>query len=242
MCHVGITVSDLDDAMEFFRPFLEFLGYEIWDEIRNPNGQRLRVTVNHGNGAVLNLWEAKPEFARHPFEVYEVGLHHIAFYTDTHEQVDQACELAKRLGAKVLDGPWRVPVRSGRLVCGVFSRTGWTQVRGSPSAISREEVCGDDAYRRASDETLTSFSIGDPGSVLHRRQHRAPIVCCSLKRSKLVHLPNDLMGLIEGRSSWAIGVGIRYNRAEDSIRISSADYARTIQFHQILGIMASVSS
>ena len=105
MCHVGITVSDLDGAMEFFRPFLEFLGYEIWDEIRNPNGQRVRVTVNHGNGAVLNLWEAKPEFAKHPFEVYEVGLHHIAFYTDTREQVDRACELAKRLGAKVLDGP-----------------------------------------------------------------------------------------------------------------------------------------
>lgn len=112
MCHVGITVSDLDGAMEFFRPFLEFLGYEIWDEgtersdgTRNPNGQRVRVTVNHGNGAVLNLWEAKPEFAKHPFEVYEVGLHHIAFYTDTREQVDRACELAKRLGAKVLDGP-----------------------------------------------------------------------------------------------------------------------------------------
>ena len=95
MCHVGITVSDLDGAMEFFRPFLEFLGYEIWDETRNPNGQRVRVTVNHGNGAVLNLWEAKPEFTKHPFEVYEVGLHHIAFYTDTREQVDRACELAK---------------------------------------------------------------------------------------------------------------------------------------------------
>lgn len=82
ICHVGITVSDLDNAMGFFKPFLEFLGYEIWDEIRNPNGQRDRVAVNHGNGAVLNLWEAKPEFAKHPFEVYEVGLHHIAFYTD----------------------------------------------------------------------------------------------------------------------------------------------------------------
>src|SRR5579872_1484002 len=59
------------------------------------------------------------------------------------------------------EGPrWsrRVPVRSGRLVCGVLSRTGWTQVRGSPSAINREEVCGDDAYRRASDETLISTS------------------------------------------------------------------------------------
>jgi len=63
----------------------------------------------HGNGAVLNLWEAKPEFAKHPFEVYEVGLHHIAFYTDTREQVDRACELAKRLGAKVLDGPGEFP-------------------------------------------------------------------------------------------------------------------------------------
>lgn len=90
--------------------------YEIWDEgtersdgTRNPNGQRVRVTVNHGNGAVLNLWEAKPEFAKHPFEVYEVGLHHIAFYTDTREQVDRACELTKRLGAKVLDGPGEFP-------------------------------------------------------------------------------------------------------------------------------------
>jgi len=65
MCHVGVTVSDLNDAMEFFKPFLEFLGYEIWDEIRNPNGQRNRVTVNHGNGAVFLLYEAKPEFAKH---------------------------------------------------------------------------------------------------------------------------------------------------------------------------------
>ena len=65
MCHVGVTVSDLNDAMEFFKPFLEFLGYEIWDEIRNPNGQCDRVTVNHGNGAVFLLYEAKPEFANH---------------------------------------------------------------------------------------------------------------------------------------------------------------------------------
>ena len=108
-CHVGITVSDLNDAMEFFRPFLEFLGYEIRDEIRNLNRQRLRVTVNHGNGAVFHLWEARPEFAKHQFEVYEVGLHHIAFYTNTREQGDQACALAKRLGAKVLDGPGEFP-------------------------------------------------------------------------------------------------------------------------------------
>jgi glyoxylase I family protein len=105
MNHVSITVSDLTDAMRFFKPFLESLGYNIWDVIQDPNGQRLNVTVNAGNGAVFNIWEAKPQFAKHPFEVYEVGLHHIAFNTDTREQVDQACQLAKQLGAELLDGP-----------------------------------------------------------------------------------------------------------------------------------------
>jgi len=109
MNHVSITVSDLTKAMNFFEPFLEFLGYRIGDVIQDPNGQRLRVNVNLGNGAVLNIWEAKPEFATHPFEVYEVGLHHIAFNTDTHEQVDEACEIAKRLGAEILDGPGEFP-------------------------------------------------------------------------------------------------------------------------------------
>jgi glyoxylase I family protein len=109
MNHVSITVSDLTRAMEFFKPFLEFLGYRIWDVIQDPNGQRLRVTVNAGNGAGLNIWEAKTELAAHPFEVYEVGLHHIAFNTDTREQVDQACELVKKLGAQILDGPGEFP-------------------------------------------------------------------------------------------------------------------------------------
>jgi glyoxylase I family protein len=109
MNHVSITVSDLTRAMEFFKPFLEFLGYRFWDVIQDPNGQRVQVTVNAGNGAGLNIWEAKTEFAAHPFEVYEVGLHHIAFNTDTREQVEQACELVKKLGAQILDGPGEFP-------------------------------------------------------------------------------------------------------------------------------------
>src|SRR5579863_4279673 len=72
------------------------------------------------------------------------------------------------------EGPrWsrRVPVRSGRLVCGVLSRTGWTQVRGSPPAIIREEVRGDDAYRRATDETLISTSSLAPRDPGRRVEH-----------------------------------------------------------------------
>jgi len=79
------------------------------ESLRDPNGQRLHVNANRHNGAVLNVWEAKPELAAHPFEVYEVGLHHIAFNTDTREQVDEACALVTRLGARVLDGPADFP-------------------------------------------------------------------------------------------------------------------------------------
>jgi salicylate hydroxylase len=107
--HVSITVRDLDDAMRFFGPFLAFLGYDLVESLRDPNGQRLHVNANRHNGAVLNVWEAKPELAAHPFEVYEVGLHHIAFNTDTREQVDEACALVTRLGARVLDGPADFP-------------------------------------------------------------------------------------------------------------------------------------
>jgi glyoxylase I family protein len=109
MNHVSITVGDLTGAMQFFKPFLEFLGYNVWDVIQDPNGQRLRVTVNAGNGAVFNIWEAKPALAAHQFEVYEVGLHHIAFNTDTREQVDQVCALATRLGGEIVDGPGEFP-------------------------------------------------------------------------------------------------------------------------------------
>jgi|SRR5215469_9068339 len=109
MNHVSITVRDLTEATKFYRPFLEFLGYRIGDLIQDPNGQHLRVNVNPANGAVLNLWEGKPEFAAHRFEVYAVGLHHIAFNGDRREQVDEACALVRNLGPEILDGPGEFP-------------------------------------------------------------------------------------------------------------------------------------
>ncbi|HLI80621.1 MAG TPA: VOC family protein [Candidatus Binataceae bacterium] len=107
--HVSITVSDLRKAMEFFGPFLEFLGYHIGAVFQDPNGQHLTVNVNFANGDAVNVWEAKPELTSHPFQVYEVGLHHLAFNTETHEQVDQVYELVKKLGAEILDGPAEFP-------------------------------------------------------------------------------------------------------------------------------------
>jgi len=108
--HVSITVSDLTEAMKFFAPFLKFLGYEIGEVFQDPNGQRLTVNILPGPRSVaVNIWEAKPEFAKHPFEVYEVGLHHLAFHVEKREQIDQVHQLVKSLGAEILDGPGEFP-------------------------------------------------------------------------------------------------------------------------------------
>ncbi len=85
--HVSVTVSDLEAGMRFFRPVLEFLGFTVGETIRNESsGTRLTVNINYGNGLAFNVWEAKPELADHRFEVYEPGLHHIAFNAASRDQ------------------------------------------------------------------------------------------------------------------------------------------------------------
>src|ERR1700688_2989318 len=109
--HVSITVSDLPEAMKFFGPLLKFLGYTvsgIFDDTRT--GGRLTVNINESNGIAFNVWQAKMD---HLFEVYEPGLHHVAFNVQRHEQVDAACELVRSLGAEILDGPGEFPFGPG---------------------------------------------------------------------------------------------------------------------------------
>jgi glyoxylase I family protein len=112
--HVSITVSDLPEAMKFFGPMLKFLGYtvgEIFQDTRT--GGRLTVNINDTNGTVFNVWEAKGALGKHRFEVYEPGLHHVAFNVQRHEQVDAALELVRSLGAEILDGPGEFPFGPG---------------------------------------------------------------------------------------------------------------------------------
>lgn len=113
--HVSITVSDLRAAMKFFAPLLEFLGYAV-GEIQGAgasSGTELTVNINPLNGTAVNVWQAKPGLKDHPFEVYEPGLHHVAFNVERHEQVDAAHALVRGLGAEILDGPGEFPFGPG---------------------------------------------------------------------------------------------------------------------------------
>jgi catechol 2,3-dioxygenase-like lactoylglutathione lyase family enzyme len=110
--HLSITVSDLDAAMRFFGPLLDFLGYTD-REWGADSGTRLTININPALGAAFNIWEAKGELARHRFEVYEPGLHHVAFNADTHDEVDQMADLVRRLGGEVIAGPGEFPYAVG---------------------------------------------------------------------------------------------------------------------------------
>jgi catechol 2,3-dioxygenase-like lactoylglutathione lyase family enzyme len=108
--HVSITVSNLDEAMRFFRPVLEFLGYTPGDILTHESAStRLTVNINAANGVAFNIWEATPELGRHRFEVYEPGLHHVAFNVASHADVDRLHTLVQRLGARILEGPGEFP-------------------------------------------------------------------------------------------------------------------------------------
>ena len=112
--HVSITVSDLPGAMAFFAPLLEFLGYTVGRVVHDPRSDHdLTVNINEANGTAFNIWQAEPELAGHAFEVYEPGLHHVAFNVERHEQVDEVHRLVRELGAEVLDGPGEFPFGLG---------------------------------------------------------------------------------------------------------------------------------
>jgi len=110
--HVSITVSELDSAMTFFEPWLDFLGFTVHERGEN-SGTRLSINLNPATSIAFNIWEAKGELAKHPFEIYESGLHHIALNADTHERVDRMAELVRSLGGTILDGPGEFPFGVG---------------------------------------------------------------------------------------------------------------------------------
>jgi catechol 2,3-dioxygenase-like lactoylglutathione lyase family enzyme len=112
--HVSITVSDLRKARAFFAPLLEFLGYTVGEIFRDDRTDHdLIVNINHANGTAFNIWQAEPGLADHPFEVYEPGLHHVAFNVAQHEQVDAVHRLVRDLGGEILAGPGEFPFGPG---------------------------------------------------------------------------------------------------------------------------------
>ncbi len=103
--HVAITVSDVPEAMKFFRPFLQFLGYIV----PASNEDQVIVSVYPRTGCAFNIW---PDTKDHAFEIYEPGLHHVAFNAESRKQVDEMHELVQTIGGEILEPPAEWPFTS----------------------------------------------------------------------------------------------------------------------------------
>ena len=95
--------------MGFFQPFLKFFGFEIGQTSPHA-GTRLTVNVNLESGKAFNVWAAK---TAHPFDVYEPGLHHIAFNAGSRDRVDAALEIVLAARYSVIDWPGEFPFAAG---------------------------------------------------------------------------------------------------------------------------------
>lgn len=150
--HVSLTVSDLDQAMEFFGPFLRFLGYETGEVLEHePARTRLTVNLNPENGTAANVWETRDGLGAHPSEVYEIGLHHVAFNVALREQVDELARLAPGWGATLLEGPGEYPYAPGGYYAVYLSGPDGLvlEVAHMPEAEARWRAMGGDGPRAA---------------------------------------------------------------------------------------------
>ena len=108
--HVDLNVTDLEASKRVYGPVLEFLGYT---QVKDSEGAEWDLRIGEGRGASLGLRLCDPALAGHVHQRYAPGLHHLAWRTDSREDVDRLHALLVEQGIKILDAPAHYPEYSG---------------------------------------------------------------------------------------------------------------------------------
>lgn len=103
--HIDLTVSDLARSRAFYEVVLGFLGY--------------RRATDHDNGSdwdragepfhSIGILKARDEGAARTHDRTSPGLHHLAWTSDSRDDVDRLHALLIELGATILDAPADYP-------------------------------------------------------------------------------------------------------------------------------------
>ncbi len=105
--HVALTVNDWNKSKAFYTEVLGAMGAK---EVMGGKGAPHKHGECHwcafaGPGFMLTLWEANPDLRDSSFQIYKVGLHHIAFSAESRADVDALSNKLKAMGADILDAP-----------------------------------------------------------------------------------------------------------------------------------------
>jgi catechol 2,3-dioxygenase-like lactoylglutathione lyase family enzyme len=108
--HVDLAVADVERSLAFYLALLGPLG--LTEDARLPSyrGTEEIVYLRFGD-QYLGLRPA--DGGEHRY--YDVGLEHLAFYVDTHDEVDAAYERCLEMGARV-----HYPPRADRDLAGYY--------------------------------------------------------------------------------------------------------------------------
>jgi len=103
--HIDVVVSSLERSLEFYRGFLNWLGYVIESEIQGERGERVVYLNPVGGGGSLGLREARSDAHPTPYDRYGVGVHHIAFAVSSRRAVDECARWLGDGGATIESAP-----------------------------------------------------------------------------------------------------------------------------------------
>ncbi|WP_017187396.1 VOC family protein [Alkalibacillus haloalkaliphilus] len=93
--HIEIYVSNLEESANFWRWFLEELGYTSYQEWESGCSFKLGDTY-------IVFVQAEDRFLDVPYHRCRVGLNHLAFHAESRQYVDEMTEKLKSRGVRIL--------------------------------------------------------------------------------------------------------------------------------------------
>jgi len=104
--HLDLTVADPEASFPLYDPVLRFLGYALYH--RGEDGIEW-VVEQGGSRSSVGLVPARGAHAGRAHDRYSPGLHHVAWWAGSREDVDQCHTLLLEIGATILDAPAEYP-------------------------------------------------------------------------------------------------------------------------------------
>jgi glyoxylase I family protein len=102
--HLDLVVTDLERSLEFYNGLLQPLGFTRNSEIEGERGERV-VYIGGTGGASVSLRQAQSDAHPTPYDRYAVGVHHVAFFADGREAVDERAAWLRERGAEIESEP-----------------------------------------------------------------------------------------------------------------------------------------
>lgn len=93
--HVEVNVSDLNEAKNFYKWFLNELGYELYQEWKQGFSMKLNETY-------IVFVQTEDRFLENEYHRKQVGLNHLAFSVENKKAVDEWTIRLKSKGYNIL--------------------------------------------------------------------------------------------------------------------------------------------